>query len=235
MKPVADDRFGGAIKRAVVAGATGLVGRELLQLLLDDGRYAEIHVPGRRSPQVDDDRVRFHACDFEDFSFLPTVGVDEVYCALGTTIGKAGSQDAFRQVDFDAVVNLARWAAHVDAGRFVVVSSLGADVRSGNFYLRTKGQMERALKQCGLNSLIIVRPSLLMGQRGEFRLGERLGAWLMRPLSVLMIGRFKKYRPIAAADVAKAMKRLAESKFGDVYVEESDQLQLLANGYSSTL
>lgn len=214
------------IKKAVVAGATGLIGRHLLKLLLADGRYAEIHVPGRRSPPINDARVVFHQCDFNDFSTLPVIGIDEVYCALGTTIRKAGSQEAFRTVDFDAVVNLAQWAAQVQAGRFVVVSSIGANAESGNFYLRTKGQMERALKNARLNSLIIVRPSMLIGHRNEIRVAEKLGEWLMKPLGWLLIGKLKKYRPIEALQVAVAMKSLAESKIGDTYIVESDQLKM---------
>ncbi len=214
------------IKKAVVAGATGLIGSHLLKLLLADGRYAEIHVPGRRSPQTNDARVVFHQCDFNDFSTLPVIGIDEVYCALGTTIRKAGSQEAFRAVDFDAVVNLAQWAAQVQAGRFVVVSSIGANAESGNFYLRTKGQMERALKNARLNSLIIVRPSMLIGHRNEIRVAEKLGEWMMKPLGWLLIGKLKKYRPIEALQVAVAMKSLAESKIGDTYIVESDQLKI---------
>lgn len=214
------------IKKAIVAGSTGLIGSHLLDLLQADGRYAEIHVPGRRSPLITDARVVFHSCDFNDFSTLPVIGIDEVYCALGTTIRKAGSQEAFRAVDFDAVVNLAQWAAQVGAGRFVVVSSIGANAESGNFYLRTKGQMERALKNMHLNSLIIVRPSMLIGHRNEIRVAEKLSEWLMKPFEWLLVGKLKKYRAIKASQVAVAMKSLAESKIGDTYIVESDQLNM---------
>ena len=218
------------IKTAVIAGVTGLVGSNLLSLLLADNQYSVIHTPGRRDSGIKDKRVVYHQCDFNDFDTLPRQGVDEVYCALGTTIGKAGSQQAFRAVDFDAVVNLARWSAQAGVKRFVVISSLGANAGSRNFYQRTKGQMEQTLKQLGLNSLIIVRPSLLIGSRKEVRRAEKIGEVVMKVINPLLCGGLRKYRSILASDVAIAMKELAQSKFGDLYVIESDQLQVIANG-----
>jgi uncharacterized protein YbjT (DUF2867 family) len=212
------------VKKAVIAGATGLVGSHLLKQLLNDPRYQEIHVPGRRAPELTDPRIIFHACDFETFESLPSQGINEVYCALGTTIKKAGSQDKFREIDFDAVINLARWAAGIKCSHFVVVSSMGANPRAGNFYLRTKGQMEQVLKTCGLENLTIIRPSLLLGHRHEFRPGEKLSEWIMRPLRYVMVGPLKKYRPIKAQQVAKAMMNLAQINIGDIFIVENNDL-----------
>jgi uncharacterized protein YbjT (DUF2867 family) len=211
-------------KKALIAGSTGLVGNEILQQLLSDPQYLEIHVPGRRAPEVSDPRVIFHPTDFLQLDYLPIKGIDEVYCALGTTIKKAGSKDQFRQVDFDAVVNLARWAAAADVNHFVVVSSIGAHPKSSTFYLRTKGQMEQVLKTCHLNNLTIVRPALLLGQRKEFRLGETISAWFMKPLQFILAGPLKKYRPIEATQVAKAMIHLSKSKLGDTFIVENERL-----------
>jgi uncharacterized protein YbjT (DUF2867 family) len=211
-------------KKALIAGSTGLVGNEILQLLLSDPRYIEIHVPGRRAPEVSDPRVIFHPTDFSLLDDLPQKGINEVYCALGTTIKKAGSKEQFRLIDFDAVVNLARWAAAAEVNHFVVVSSIGAHPKSSTFYLRTKGQMEQVLKTCRLKNLTIVRPSLLLGNREEFRLGEKISAWLMKPLDFLMQGPLKKYRPIEATQVAKAMIHLAKTKLGDTFVVENERL-----------
>jgi uncharacterized protein YbjT (DUF2867 family) len=211
-------------KKALIAGSTGLVGNEILQFLLSDPRYIEIHVPGRRAPEVSDPRVIFHPTDFSQLDDLPQKGINEVYCALGTTIKKAGSKEQFRLIDFDAVVNLARWAAAAEVNHFVVVSSIGAHPKSGTFYLRTKGQMEQVLKTCRLKNLTIVRPSLLLGNREEFRLGEKISARLMKPLGFLMQGPLKKYRPIEATQVAKAMIHLAKTKLGDTFVVENERL-----------
>lgn len=211
-------------KSALLAGATGLVGNQLLQLLLQNYTYHTIWVPGRRAPEVKDDRVKFIACDFSDFSAFPKEGTTEVFCTLGTTIKKAGSQEKFRAVDFEAVVNLARWAAQTGTAHFVVVSSIGAQPKARNFYLRTKGQMEQVLKTCGLQNLSIVRPALLLGTRSEFRLGEKLGEWLMQPLRFLLVGPLKKYRPIKAARVARAMLHLAQNRIGDTFIVENQDL-----------
>jgi uncharacterized protein YbjT (DUF2867 family) len=211
-------------KKALIAGSTGLVGNEILQQLLNDKRYIEIHVPGRRAPEVSDSRVIFHPTDFMEPDNLPDIDMDEVYCALGTTIKKAGSKEKFRQVDFDAVINLARWAVTADVGHFVVISSIGAHPKSRSFYLRTKGQLEQVLKTCRLNNLTIVRPALLLGQRKEFRLGETISAWFIKPLRYILAGPFKKYRPIEAEQVAKAMIHLAKNRLGDTFVIENDRL-----------
>lgn len=211
-------------KKALIAGATGLVGHEILQLLLSDPRYIEIHVPGRRAPEVSDPRVIFHPTDFSQLDNLPEKGIHEVYCALGTTIKKAGSKEQFRLIDFEAVVNLARWAASAEVDHFVVVSSIGAHPKSPTFYLRTKGQMEQVLKTCRLNNLTIVRPALLLGQRKEFRLGENISAFFMKPLRFLLAGPLKKYRPIEAAQVAKAMVFLSKNQLGDTFIVENERL-----------
>ena len=214
-------------KIAVIAGATGLIGGHLLQQLLEKSEYDKIYVPGRNAPKTSDSRVIFEFCDFSEFEGLPKGGNIDLFCTLGTTIKKAGSQDKFREVDFDAVVNFARWGASVSCNHFVVVSSIGANPKSRNFYLRTKGQMEQVLKTLRLNNITIVRPSLRMGRREDFRFGEKVGEWLMKPLSFLLIGNAKKYRPIDASQVAKGMIKLAQNKIGDTFVVEGEALKLL--------
>lgn len=213
-------------KIAVVAGGTGLVGSFLLKELLNDSNYDKIYVPGRRAPDLVDSKIVFQKCDFSEFKELPKTGNIDVFCALGTTIKKAGSQEKFRQVDFDAVVQLSRWAAEVSSNHFVVVSSIGANPKSRNFYLRTKGQMEQVLKTSGLKNLTIVRPALLLGKRDEFRWGEKLGEWLMKIFGVLLIGKLKKYRPIAAEQVAKSMIKLAQNRIEDTFIVENEELKL---------
>jgi uncharacterized protein YbjT (DUF2867 family) len=212
-------------KQALIAGATGLVGSHLLQQLLNNPGYSKIHLAGRRAPNISDPKIIFHPCDFDDFDSLPGSDIQEVFCALGTTIKKAGTKEKFRDVDFDAVVNLARWAALIGCNHFVVVSSLGANPRSRNFYLRTKGQMEQVLKNCHLQNLSIVRPSLLMGKRNDFRLAEKMGEWFMKPLGFMLKGKLAKYRPIEAQQLAQAMINLAQNRIGDTFIVEGDGLR----------
>lgn len=212
-------------KTALLAGATGLVGSCVLDVLVASDQYQTIHVAGRTAPKQQSSKIIFHRMELDELASLSVDAVDDVFCALGTTIKKAGSQQAFRAVDFDAVVELGQWAKRVQAKHFAVVSSIGANARSNNFYLRTKGQMEHRLKQLGLESLVIVRPSLLQGKRNEFRMAEKMGEYIFKVFGPLMVGALKKYRPITAQKVANAMVALCESKFGDIYIEESNDLQ----------
>lgn len=202
-----------------------MVGTCLLEQLAASLAYRTIYVAGRRRPSVTSDKVRFVNTELSQIPMLALADVDDVFCALGTTIKKAGSQAAFRAVDCDAVVELGQWAHKNGVKHFAVVSSIGADAGSGNFYLRTKGQMEQRLGQLGLASLIVVRPSLLLGNRGEFRFGEKAGELLSKAFSPLMVGRLKKYKPIKAIKVACAMVAYCESQYDGLYIVESDQLQ----------
>ena len=199
------ERVDPARRVAVVAGATGLVGSELVRRLLAEPSYRVVALT-RRPLALADPKLVQVAAEFERLSAtLATVtaaSTADVFCCLGTTIGAAGSEAAFRRVDHDFVLALGRWAAHVRARRMIVISALGADAASRVFYNRVKGETERDLAALGLPSLVIVRPSLLSGGRAEFRLGERIALTLATPLRKLIPARV---RPIAAADVAQAM------------------------------
>jgi uncharacterized protein YbjT (DUF2867 family) len=193
-------------RTAVLAGPTGLVGSGLLDILLREARYRRVVALSRRSlrPEpklevVDADYGRLdHVLDGVTSADQPV----DVFCCLGTTIGRAGSTEAFRRVDHDYVLALGQWASRVRAHRMIVISAAGADPASRVFYSRVKGETERDLAALRLRSLVIVRPSLLSGQRDEFRLGERLALVATRPFRALIPA---GVRPIAAADVARAM------------------------------
>lgn len=191
---------------ALLAGATGLVGRQLLAVLLADRSVTEVHALGRRPLAVSHPKLAHRAVDFAALPSLPRV--DEVYLALGTTIKVAGSHPAFRAVDYDANLAVARAAVAAGARRLGVVSAMGANARSRVFYSRVKGELEEALAQLDAEALVIARPSLLVGDRAALgqpaRTGEllalRASSWL-RPLIPA------DYRPITAADVARALLR----------------------------
>jgi len=160
------------VKRTVaLAGATGLVGRSILEGLLADTSVQSVHVLARGKPRVVHARLTCHIVDFAALSPLPPV--DEVYLALGTTIKVAGSQAAFRAVDFDANLAVARAAIAAGARRCGLVSAMGADAKSGVFYNRVKGELEEALAQLPFEGLVIARPSLLMGDRVALGQPER--------------------------------------------------------------
>ncbi|MDH4175901.1 MAG: NAD(P)H-binding protein [Betaproteobacteria bacterium] len=192
-------------RAALLAGATGLVGSFLLERLLVSPRYARVVVWARRDIGVTHPKLAVEIVDFERLA-TQRVEAEDVYCCLGTTIRQAGSQKAFRHVDFDFPVALAGVAARSGAKRFLVVSSLGANPRSRVFYNRVKGEMEEAVRSAGVPKTWIFRPSLLSGPRKQERLGEKLGLVLGKVLGPLL----GKYRPIHAERVAAAMLGAAE-------------------------
>jgi uncharacterized protein YbjT (DUF2867 family) len=197
-------------RHAVLAGATGLVGSALLARLLADAGIARVHALTRR-PLPPHDKLSACPADFDALdralASVPPGAETDVYCALGTTIRTAGSQAAFRRVDHDYVLALARWAVAAHARRFLVVSALGADANSRNFYNRVKGETEAGLKALPLRSLVIAQPSLLAGERTEWRLGERLALAATRLLRAFIPA---AVRPVNADDVAAALVQAAQ-------------------------
>lgn len=193
-----------AARTALLAGATGLVGRELLQGLLADARVASVHVLVRRPLELRHPKLTTHVVDFAALPALPLI--DEAYLALGTTIAVAGSQPAFRAVDFDANLAVACAAQVAGARRLGLVSAMGANARSKIFYNRVKGELEEALAGLGYEGLVIARPSLLAGDREALgqpvRRGERIGTRVSKWLKPLIPA---NYRAIRAADVAQAL------------------------------
>jgi uncharacterized protein YbjT (DUF2867 family) len=192
---------------ALLAGATGLIGRSLLPLLETSEHYARVHVLVRRAVTGVEahPKVNFHNVDFSRLP-QPFPKVDDVYIALGTTIKVAGSEAAFRQVDFDFVLNTARAAKATGARRLAVVSALGADATSRVFYNRVKGEMQAAVAELGYESVVIAQPSLLIGDRAALGQPVRSGeVWATRIFTPVMWMVPKGVRPIQASTVASAM------------------------------
>lgn len=215
---------------ALVAGGTGLVGRRLVGLLLEAGDYDRIHVLGRSPLGIADGRLVEHAVEFEDLGATAgEVGeVDDAFCALGTTIRTAGSKAAFRRVDHDFVLAAAEFARQRGARCFLTVSSLGADPDSGNFYLRVKGETERDLQAVGFPRLVIFRPSLLTGERNEFRAGERASQLVLGLVAPLLLGPLGRIRPVSDTQVAEAMRQLALANGRGVQIVESEEIRRVA-------
>jgi uncharacterized protein YbjT (DUF2867 family) len=202
---------------ALIAGATGLVGRQCLPLLLE--RYERVVALGRRAALPAHERLAEHVVDFERLAeHAELLRGDDLFCCLGTTIKAAGSQEAFRRVDHDYVVELARLASGKDVRRFFLVSALGADAGSRVFYNRVKGETEDALRQLPFFAVHIVRPSLLLGDRDESRPAERLGQVFGRLAGPLFIGPLAPYRAIPAADVAATLVACADSDATGVHI-----------------
>lgn len=191
-------------RKVLLAGATGLVGGQILQSLLKDRTVSEVHALSRRPLDSRHPKLQVHLVDFGRLPALPPA--DEVYLALGTTIKVAGSQAAFRAVDLDANLAVARAAFAAGARRVGLVSAVGANAKSVVFYNRTKGELEDALRAMALTALVIARPSLLLGEREGLqqppRLGERIAIPIAKRLAPLLPG---IYRPVPAQAVAQAL------------------------------
>lgn len=208
----------------LVAGATGLVGREILADLLADKTVAAVHCVGRRALDIQHAKLTSHVVDFAALPALPKV--DECFIALGTTIKVAGSQEAFRALDLKAVEAVALAVKRSGATKLGVISAMGADTSSRVFYNRIKGEMELSLARMGFKSLVIARPSLIDGDRAALgqpgRAGEGLGLKLARGFAPLIPA---NYRAIKASDIAHALIRHVKAGVPGVVTLMSGEMQ----------
>jgi uncharacterized protein YbjT (DUF2867 family) len=206
-------------RSVLVAGASGLVGAEVLDQLKGDPSVTRIVVIGRRPMPSLDPRIEARVVNFDALEAnADLLAVDQIICALGTTMKQAGSKEAFRRVDLEYPLALARLGLAHGARHFLLVSALGADAESRVFYTQVKGELENALRPLGYRSVTIVRPSLLLGKRKEFRPFERLAAIV----GEVVPGR---YRPVRARDVAKALVTSARKDEPGLRIIESEQIK----------
>lgn len=209
------------LKTALLIGATGLIGDLLTRRLVESPAYERVKVLVRRSLNWQHPRLQEVLIDFDHTNGLLVQG-DDIFCCLGTTMKQAGSQAAFRKVDYQYPLEIAQLGLNNGARQFALVSSTGADPNSAFFYNRVKGEVERDLATLAYPTLLTFRPSLLLGDRREARLGERIGAGVMRLFSPLLPTR---YRPVAAVRVASAMLATAQQGLLGHHIFGSDQLQ----------
>jgi uncharacterized protein YbjT (DUF2867 family) len=211
------------MRTALLAGATGLVGGHLLTLLLADDTWDRVVSVGRREVGVHHDKLEQVVAAMPDLPALPHI--DDAFCALGTTIKQAGSQDAFRVVDHDAVLALAVAAKQAGAGTFLHVTAMGAGERSRIFYNRVKGETERDVAAVGIATTMAFRPSIIDGDRAEPRRGEGASLAVMRVLAPVL----GKFRPTRAQDVAAAMVHEATRGPIGVHVVDAGRIRRLAH------
>jgi uncharacterized protein YbjT (DUF2867 family) len=210
-------------RTAVVLGASGLVGSFCLRALVDDPDYSRVVTFGRKQlPAFTRAKVAQRVADLESLTAEDFRGAQDVFCALGTTIHKAGSQAAFRHVDLDLPLRSAREALNAGVEQFIVVSSVGADVESKSFYLRTKGELERELARLPFKAVHILRPSLLIGKRAEFRLAEAIAMALAPALDLVTLGALRKYHSVRAETVGRAMVAAAKQSVSGASIDEYD-------------
>jgi uncharacterized protein YbjT (DUF2867 family) len=216
------------MKTAIVIGATGLVGRELMHLLLADARFSKVIVFARRSPNITHPKVEEHIIDFDQpLAWQHLVRGDVLFSTLGTTLKQAGGQQAQYKVDYTYQYQFAVAAARNKVPVYVLVSSASASPGSKIFYSRIKGELERDILKLDFSTIYILQPSLLAGQRQEERLGEKIGYRVLKALNA--VGLLKKYRPIQAKVVAQAMVNAALAPGNGIHMHTLDEIFKLAH------
>ena len=221
---------------AALIGATGAVGEQLLQQLLDNPAYQQVLLFSRRSSGVQHDKLREVITELDQLEALqaadalepPLPTIDQGFCCLGSTRKKAGSFKRFQEIDCDYVVNFARFCQDLGAEGYSVISAMGASSLSLSRYLRTKGDMELKLRKLGFKQLNIVRPALLFGQRSEQRTMEEVGYKLMKLGSPLMCGPLKRLRPVSFKQVAKSLEVASQTPLSSINIIENEQIQAYA-------
>jgi uncharacterized protein YbjT (DUF2867 family) len=217
-------------RTALIIGATGLVGEQCLKVLLNSNQYGNVIALVRRNTDINHPKLEKIVADFDrPETYQSKIKVDDVYCAMGTTIGKAGSQAAFRKADLEIPLQVAKAALQLGARRFILVSAMGANAKSGIFYNRVKGELEDALAKTGYSALIVFRPSILLGDRKEKRTGEQIGRFVAEKLSFLFSGPLSKYKGTPVDLLAEEMVKLGAGNESGVRIIENDEIFALAN------
>lgn len=193
------------MRSAVVVGATGLVGAELIRQLCQNSHYISVTALARRPLDYVHAKLTVKIVDFDALQDQDVGFAEDVFCCLGTTRKKAGSREVFERVDVEYPLRVAQIAKKQGASHFIVISAMGANEKSAAYYNRVKGKLEKELTELKMPQLSIVRPSLLVGKRNEFRLGEKFGEGVLSVLNPTLIGPLRKYRSIEARQVAEAM------------------------------
>lgn len=219
---------------ALIAGATGLVGQELLRILLQGEQYERVVAIVRRSLEIEHPKLKEIVCDFDHLHEIQEkLVLDDVFCCLGTTIKKAKTKEAMYQVDVEYPLEIANLTIKKGAKHFLLISAINANSNSFLFYPRIKGELEEQLKAFSFESLSIFRPSLLLGERKEFRFGEKMAEKLVKGLSPFMKSSWKSRLAIEARTVAQAMYSVAEEKEKGMTIYEPMMIEKKAAEYAS--
>ena len=216
---------------AVVLGATGMVGNYVVEQLITDNSFSTVRLLVRKAIPKPHEKVQVVVTNFSNpTQFKMDLGKgDCIFCCVGTTLKKVhGNKELYRTIDYDIAVDAARFGKEAGFKKYILVSSVGAKAASKNFYIRLKGEIEVALKSIGFSSTHIFRPSFLMGDRKEFRLGEFVAKAVMKITSFLMVAGLRKYKGIEARKVAKAMVQAAKSSGEGMFIYEYKDIIKLA-------
>jgi uncharacterized protein YbjT (DUF2867 family) len=211
-------------KTAIVVGATGLIGSYVVNLLKDKDEFGRIIILGRRDIEIQHPKIEVFITDFQDLDkFNFWADADCLFCCIGTTIAVAGTKENFRKVDYGIPKSLCTYCENYNIS-FLLVSSVGADKNSSNFYLKTKGETEDAVINSGIKTVHIFRPSMLLGPRKEKRLGEQIGKIFMQITNPLMLGGLKRYKAVKAETVANAMINESLKNESGIFIHENEEI-----------
>jgi uncharacterized protein YbjT (DUF2867 family) len=217
-------------KTAVVLGATGLIGQHLVQELLQNEFFSKVRILVRRPFSIDHPKADIQVVNFNDEKDIAAridIG-DVIFCCIGTTRKKVkGNKTEYRKVDYDIPIITARLGIQHGFNQFLIVSAIGANPLAANFYLQLKGCIEEDVTALPFESIHIFRPCILLGKRQEFRAGENVGKGFMKSISFLLLGAWRRYRAIPAANVAKAMVAAANKEEAGVHMYEYDEMRNL--------
>lgn len=213
--------------KAIIVGSSGLIGNELLHLLLADEHYDSVEILVRNPLVISHQKLQQIVVDFDRISELD-FDADIVFCTLGTTMKKAKTKEAFIKVDYEYPLQLARLCAKRNISKFFLVTALGSSSSSSIFYNQVKGKLEDEIKKLSLSSVVIFRPSMLLGNRNEFRFAEKIGQIAMRTFDFLLIGNLRKFKAVKARDVAQAMLNCSFTTTGTIKTIDSDEIERMS-------
>jgi len=219
-------------KTAILLGASGATGSEVLNLLLEDTRYTTIKLFSRSSINVTHPKIKEYITDlFELGNMKPDFTADEVYCCIGTTKAKTPDKEVYRKIDYGIPVTAAKLARENSINTFTVISAIGADTKSSIFYSRTKGEMQEAVIKTGISKTFVLQPSLILAKRKDMRIAEKLASAIMWLINPLLFGNAARYRSISAKEVAKAMVWLCNNPYKGTIIS-SDSIKKIAGNAS---
>lgn len=217
-------------KNAILIGATGLIGEDLLNKLLASDQYTEVLVISRKQVNHHHPKLKQLTLSFEDlYKYEVQIIGEDIFCCLGTTAKKTPNKELYRKIDYQYPLDLAKIAFENGAKTYHLVSAMGADVNSSIFYNQVKGEIERDLKLIDFKSVHIYQPSLLVGNRKENRFLERMAISTMRIINPILVGKLKKYRSIKIEKVSSAMLNQANKNLKGIFIYTSDQIEQLAS------
>tara|TARA_Y100000590_G_scaffold96058_1_gene109098 strand:+ start:1863 stop:2516 length:654 start_codon:yes stop_codon:yes gene_type:complete len=217
------------MKTSLIFGSSGLIGNEILNIILKNTNYNKVKIFVRSVPENKDSKLEIIQTDFKNLEkHKDSIVGDDCFFCIGTTHKDTPDKNEYRRIEYDIPVKVAQIAKSNSVNSFVYISSMGANSNSSGSYLKNKGQVEEELKKMNFPKLALIRPSILLGNRKKFRLGERIGIFVMKALSIFFLGSLKKYKPIQVEHVAKAMVDIAEKDF-EKETFLSDELEKIGN------